>query len=130
MKHLLTGILLLFAWQLHAQDTLGHQSANERTAWLTLKLERELNLSPTQTQEVKQILQERSLKLAALGEAETKKQMPSINKTSIGKLKKCLSPEQYETLQALREERKARMAAYKAENPQFRASKEDEELDF
>jgi len=130
MKHLIAGALLLFTLQLHAQDTLSHQTANERAAWLSLKLERELSLSPAQTQEVKQILQERSLKLAALNDDEAKKQMFFINKMSFGRLKKLLTPEQYETYLALREERRAQMAAYKAENPQFRASREDEELDF
>ncbi|MEM9680861.1 MAG: hypothetical protein AAF901_11110 [Bacteroidota bacterium] len=126
MRTLLSAIIIIFSLSAsYAQDSLA-TTHTERIQFLTKRLGTELALSPDQKKEVNTLFKQRY----AEKERSKGQSFKAMNSNALIRLEQILDKEQYQKYLKLKEERKRQKAEYLKDNPNYKFSKEDEELDF
>lgn len=126
MRTLLSAIIIIFSLSAsYAQDSLA-TTHTERIQFLTERLGTELALSPDQKKEVSVLLEQRYTEK----ERSKGQSFKAMNTAAYTRLKQILNKQQYKKYLTLKEERKRQKAEYLKDNPNYKFSEEDEELDF
>ena len=122
----MSAIIIIFSLSAsYAQDSLA-TTHTERIQFLTKRLGTELALSPDQKKEVNTLFKQRY----AEKERSKGQSFKAMNSNALIRLEQILDKEQYQKYLKLKEERKRQKAEYLKDNPNYKFSKEDEELDF
>lgn len=110
-------------------DTLKLASIKEKSMAISNRMERDLSLSATQTQQIMQLAQERFDNLK-LENPDDLSRFEKVNQKALAKLSTILTKDQYDIYMALRAETKKQKEESLKANPNFKFSNQDIELDF
>ena len=112
-----------------AQDSLQVATSQHKTEVVALRMEQELSLSKNQTQRVSVILMERFETLKQANSNKTK-QLASANDVAVKKLAGVLTAQQLAQYNQIRSETKKQKDEYLKNNPTYKFTDQEKEMDF
>lgn len=130
MKSLLTILALsLFSHLAFGQDSLA-VSDNDKQQAIVGRLRRELNLDDTQTQKVDVIIKKRFNVIAKARHAGQETNRSEANQKTVDNLKQVLSPEQFALYLKLRKQSQNERETFLSQNPSYKFSEDDKDMDI
>lgn len=121
--------LLLLTGTACAQDSLSVTDQAKSSAVVS-RLTRELNLNTNQQQELYVVMQNRWEAIKASKIINQAINWQSINEATLSELKNILTAQQYTLFNTLKEETNRQKDRFKSQNPVYRFSEVDSDLDF
>jgi hypothetical protein len=130
MKSILPIITLLLLTHVgFSQDSLT-VSDSEKTKAIVNKLTRDLALSSNQQNQAEVIIKKRFTAIAKLRNQKTPIDRQSANQKAIDELKKIFSNDQFDLFIKLRQQNQAAREVFIRENPSYKFSEDDKDLDI